>query len=176
MYNLSAITSCVFPCKLCANGNGFNNGTCLACYSSALSTNYLLWNSINNITSTGRCVSACPSSTYLNSSLSSCIDCPTSCLTCINDTYCNNCTANYYLYLRTCVTDCPDTYYPITANQTCNRCTQPCINCVNLTYCKSCISGYNLYLGNCITACPSGYIPQIVSNISICYQCASPCS
>lgn len=86
VYRLADVTVCKYPCKVCTGGNGVDTGSCLECYSSAVTDNYLLTTINTNTTSTGRCVAVtgCPSSTYPNATLKLCKPCPIWCSTCVN--------------------------------------------------------------------------------------------
>ena len=114
-YELTSVSTCTFPCKICVGSE------CSACFSSILTSNYLLYNR--------SCHSSCNDSTYVGDT--SCLDCPLSCALCSSNTSCSKCTSFYYLHESSCLTDCPSTYYPSDAQQTCESCVYPCVECVN---------------------------------------------
>ena len=68
-YNLSLLTSCTFPCKICSNTN---TSQCLQCYSSAITQQYYLDEN------TKLCVTpqTCSSNTFPDSATKSCVLCP----------------------------------------------------------------------------------------------------
>ncbi len=72
-----------------------------------------------------RCYTACPITTYPNSSVFICTNCSTACLVCLNGTTCTNCSAPFVLTGTIC--SCPsDTYY---FNNTCYGCDYSCLTC-----------------------------------------------
>lgn len=171
VYRLAQVSDCAFPCKVCSAGNGVSTGTCLSCYSSAITNSYLL-----AAAGGGRCVSACPTSTYQNSTINACVACPVSCSACNSASACSSCTNNYYLFNQSCVTDCPSGWYPITLSQSCSACSSPCLACTSPQLCRSCQSGFSLFNStSCVTSCPTGYLAQVVNGSSICFACLSPC-
>jgi Fe-S-cluster-containing hydrogenase component 2 len=67
VYRLTDVTQCAFPCKMCGNGNGVDSGVCMACYSNAITNNYLLYSNTSDSTNiSGRCVGVCPTGTFTN--------------------------------------------------------------------------------------------------------------
>ena len=112
-YDYNAITDCEPPCKICLGGDGATTGQCLQCYSSSLTSKYIL-----NL-QTEKCVSTCPSGTFPNTLDNTCEVCPLECQICTSATHCSSCSVEYYLLNNNCLTDCPDTYYPSDAQQTC---------------------------------------------------------
>jgi hypothetical protein len=141
-YDLTNVTECLFPCKICSSSN---SSICLQCYMKEWTENYLLVN--------GSCTSLCQSGFYLASSQQRCERCNLACLTC-EETKCITCVQFYYFLNGSCLTDCPTKYFPISANQTCSLCSYPCNNCVNSTTCISCVSPfYQTSNGKCVTNC-----------------------
>ena len=110
-----------------------------------------------------------------------CLQCPSTCLLCLNSTYCTGCIANRtYLYSQTgiCLSDCPLGYFANTATTNCETCNAKCLTCsASSSNCLSCSSGYylvrlsvNSY--DCVATCPAGYY-QEGSN---CQNCLFPCA
>jgi hypothetical protein len=123
-YNLSAITNCSFPCKICTP---LNHSTCLQCYSNATTQFYFIDPVAQN------CVtpSSCSTNTFPSSAASACVVCPPQCLTCSSSSVCYSCATNYYLLDNSCLTDCPVEYYPVTIQQVCS----PCNSLNNTAHC-----------------------------------------
>jgi hypothetical protein len=141
-YNLSLITNCTFPCKICSNSN---STTCLQCYSSVTTIYYFL----DPVSQSCVVPSACSVNTFANYNSSTCVVCPTQCLTCTSLTNCISCTSNYYLLNGSCLTDCPLTYYPINIQQICSLCnsvnnTAHCATCITINVCSTCLYSYYL--------------------------------
>jgi len=153
VYSLAALTSCIFPCKLCSSNN---ISICLQCYSSAITQQYYI-DSYSH-----QCVtpSSCSSVTYPNTTSNSCILCLSQCSKCINSTFCTACATNYYLLNGNCLTDCPTLYYPITPQQSCASCdgsnnTAHCSTCIDINVCSSCKYPYLLNPSTkiCVATC-----------------------
>jgi hypothetical protein len=166
-YNLSSITNCTFPCKICTN---INYSTCLQCYSSA-TTQYYFLDPVAQ-----RCVtpSTCSSNTFPNFTTNVCVVCPSQCLTCTSTTSCQSCTTNYYLLNNSCLTDCPSGYYPIDIQQICSLCTSVnntahCSTCVIINLCITCLYPYYLSPSTktCVVSCLTNEIPLN----STCFSC-----
>lgn len=80
------------------------------------------------------CQATCPVNTYIEKSLSKCIDCVAPCATCTGPSNgkCLSCiissnTAYNFLSGTTCVTGCESGTIPI--NFVCQTCTSPCLTC-----------------------------------------------
>lgn len=95
-----------------------------------------------------------------------CLQCPSACLSCLNDTYCTAClSGRTYLYPKTnnCITDCPLGYYGNSTSAICNSCSSKCLTCAySANNCLSCSSGFYLVRlsvssYDCLSSCPSGY-------------------
>lgn len=171
-YNLSALTNCTFPCKICSSSN---NSACLQCYSSA-TTQFYYYDPVAN-----KCVSpsSCSSTTFPNATLSSCVSCPIQCLTCTSLTSCQSCAANYFLLNGTCLTDCPSGYYPINPSQICAPCDSSnnsahCLTCITLNLCSTCLYPYyfDATSKTCVVSCSSSQIPLN----GTCFACNSYCT
>jgi proprotein convertase subtilisin/kexin type 5 len=166
-YNLSAITNCTFPCKICTI---LNYSTCLQCYSSATTQYYF----IDPVAQSCVTPSACSSNTFPSYAASACVMCPPQCLTCSSSSACHSCATNYYLLNNSCLTDCPGGYYPVSIQQVCSPCnsvnnTAHCSECISLNVCSNCLYPYNLSPSTktCVTACLAN---QIALN-STCFAC-----
>ena len=127
-YNLSSITNCTFPCKICPNSNF---STCLQCYSSATTIFYF----IDPVAQSCVTPSSCSSNTFANYISNTCVVCPSQCLTCNSSTSCKSCRTNFYLLNNTCLTDCPSEYYPVNIEQICS----PCNSVNNTAHCLTCL-------------------------------------
>lgn len=106
-YNLSVLTNCTLPCKVCSSTN---TSACRQCYSKSITQYYVL----DTTTATCLAPDQCPNTTYLNSVANTCTPCPTACSSCTSQSSCSSCSSNYYLLNLSCLTDCPDEYYPVT--------------------------------------------------------------
>ncbi len=132
-------TTCVSPCATCLNG-AFSCSTCI--------TNYLLLNTT--------CVLSCPSSGYILVN-SSCIACPSNCVSCSSSSSCNACDGAYYLSQGSCVTACPSTS-PIIVNSECTACGPECATCAESpSNCLTCTLFYFKYSYTCVQTCPLSY-------------------
>lgn len=158
-YNLSLITNCTFPCKICTNNN---NSACLQCYSSATTQYYF----IDPIAQSCVAPSSCSSNTYANYTSNSCGVCPIQCSTCTSPSVCLSCTTNYYLLNNSCLTDCPSGYYPINIQQICAICNSVnnsahCATCITINICSTCLYPYYLSPSTktCTVSCSSNEIP-----------------
>lgn len=112
---------------------------------------------------------------------STCLACPSTCLTCINETACLACntsspTPTYLRDLYQCIStqSCGEGYYidesygwPL-----CLKCESPCRTCINSSYCLTCLSGLN-FMGTCKSICPSGYYSP--ANTPECLSCDASC-
>jgi hypothetical protein len=140
-YNLSLLTSCAFPCKICSASN---LSVCLQCYSAAITQQYFLDSSLSTCLSP----SNCSPSTYPNATALQCQPCPGQCATCVSPSNCTSCAGSYYLLNGSCLTDCPSGYYPISVQQVCGDCQSSnnghCASCLSLKKCSSCQYPYLL--------------------------------
>lgn len=171
-YNNSGLCqACISPCKFCTSST-----ICTSC-----TTNYY-YLSTNPVTN--RCLSTCPTSTYPDTSTSTCLSCSTSCLSCITtSTTCTSCNNNTYLLATTsqCVITCPTGTY---ANATVNKCLNCDISCLNgctanSTDCVGCKSGYykvNATSTQCVNSCPSGSVNNSATGLCECSSSCATCS
>lgn len=171
-------TSVCQPCNtMCSVCTGAANTQCSQC-----SSGYFL------VPSTTNCVvaSACPTSTYPDSSTNTCKPCNPFCSVCTGPTTseCSQCASGFYLILGTtnCVisTSCPTGTYPDSLTNVCQTCHTYCSICTGpaATQCTQCAPGFFLQQGttNCVisTSCPSGTYPDTTTNT--CQTCSSFCS
>ena len=84
---------CHSSCETCYN-TGING--CKTCY-------------INYWLSNGMCLSECSDGFYPDETKGFCIPCPTSCKTCLSDTYCTTCVTGFYKDNNLCYAEvvCP---------------------------------------------------------------------
>ena len=110
-----------------------------------------------------------------------CLQCPSSCLSCLNDTYCTACPAGRtYLYPVThnCITNCPLGYFGNSTSALCLACDPKCLTCtLASTGCLSCANGFYLVRlsvtsYDCLASCPSGYFKESQR----CDVCVFPCN
>lgn len=135
---------CRSPCVTCSSILN-----CTSCY-----TNMLLY--------FGQCVSICPDGSY--PSVTQCLQCPTMCQKCKNDSMnvvCTTCSNGKFMIATIpgqCITNCPDGWYPNYGTYQCYQCQTPCGNCQSATSCSTCITGYLIYHGDCLqtSECPPG--------------------
>lgn len=80
-YNLSAITNCSLPCKICTP---LNYSTCLQCYSNATTQFYF----IDPVTQTCVTPSSCSTNTFPSYAANACVLCPPQCMTCSSSSVC----------------------------------------------------------------------------------------
>lgn len=152
---------CLSPCLTCTS-----NISCLTCLPS---TNTFLQNT--------RCVSACDSGYFIQSSV--CMPCLYPCTTCITTaSTCLTCSQPFLLRSQQCVSQCPSGEYAASNNTICAVCVGDCQTCTNATSCLSCIkvlSGSQKYLLNnsCVTACPNGTFADSIT--LSCRSCVFPC-
>lgn len=89
-----------------------------------------------------------------------CINCPSSCQSCVLDNECQICENNYYLdqNSKKCIADCGVGYFANDLNHTCDKCDKTCNGCFGKSNseCFSCLPGYGLYNDSCLTRCPNG--------------------
>lgn len=114
-------------CELCMSN-------CLNCTAAATCTScqfsYSLYNSA--------CVYTCPASTvsvYSNvSNSSTCIPCPSDCLSCSSaaSPLCLNCLGGFYLYNGSCVSNCSFASLFISYQMSCAAC--QCLNCTTFAF------------------------------------------
>lgn len=168
-YNLTQLTNCTFPCKLCSSSQ------CLQCYSSALTNMYFL----DSITNSCVAIGGCSNNTFADTATNTCRGCPATCSSCSTSTNCTACLTNYYLLNGSCLTDCPSGYYPIDISQTCALCnnvnnTAFCSSCITLNQCSSCLTSYLLQPSSrtCVVSCTTN---QVAVN-GTCFDCLIPCS
>jgi proprotein convertase subtilisin/kexin type 5 len=122
--NVKFTTSCTLPCKTC---NSTSQPTvCTSCYSNTSLV------SGQTILSGNSCTSFCPTGYYLDDTISTCLICSTSCLTCSAYTTCLSCNTSF-LYNQSCLTTCPFGYYGFNAQ---------CLACPTSIFCESCSSNY----------------------------------
>jgi len=160
---ISSCADCPTGCSICSS--------LVSC--SACSQNYDL--------SGLQCYSICPSNAYFNVSLSQCILCDNSCLTCSNSgsSSCNSCDSTFGLYLNvgSCVSTCPLGKFPNSLLNICSFCDISCETCFNASSndCLSCPSDKFLNSNNsCVESCPLTYYADY--NQNQCFPCDPSCS
>ena len=148
-------------CKPCING-------CLKCLDGLTceSCDMMHWRYPND----KLCYEECPDTTFVNSTVLECYDCPgENCRYCCpnNPKLCLECLPGFLeLYdnegYRYCVSECPEGYYQ---NGTmCLRCQTNCKSCIDNKNCTICRDPYLLLEGKCIISeqgegiCPLGYV------------------
>jgi proprotein convertase subtilisin/kexin type 5 len=155
--DISFNLSCTLPCKTCPSTDTTN---CSSCYSDAIITPSIYFNSLTN-----KCVTTCTNGYYPDAIQLKCLQCNTICSACSGTaSNCTSCvTGSGFPYLNissgsgTCIAACDSGYYPDT-NQSptlCVICVGPCVTCTTQTACLSCNSTTYLYGTSCVTSCPS---------------------
>jgi hypothetical protein len=102
--NIAFTTTCTLPCKTCQSAS--QSSICTSCYSNS---------SLNQVGGAiylngSLCSSFCSSGYYLDNSTQNCLQCSTSCLTCIAFTTCLTCNGSF-LYNSSCLSSCPFSFY-----------------------------------------------------------------
>lgn len=124
---------------------------------------------------------------YGNTTTRTCQNCPATCLSCINSTYCTDCLPNseyssadgscyshcngtiQYSIGKTCVSVCPDGTYSDYTNVTCQACNSICATCFGGSLnCTSCSNAF-FYNNTCLSQCPAG----LFAINSTCVPCSS---
>ncbi|EAS01407.2 transmembrane protein, putative (macronuclear) [Tetrahymena thermophila SB210] len=154
--------SCTPPCTACKN----IQTSCTKCDQNT----YLTGDS---------CVqqAQCPSGTYGDNSLRSCVSCKNNCLTCSDEITCKSCNQNSSFnkfYNGQCLQACPSSTYLDNPTNICKPCAPGCLQC-SLTSCSQCDlnSQYPILInGQCLQNCPSN-IPIYTSYG--CQPCSSKC-
>jgi hypothetical protein len=170
------ILNCTMPCRTCSS----TTSTCTACYNDSTITTSNYFNS-----GTSKCVDACETGYFADSSQMKCNQCSSVCLTCqILSTNCTSCNStSSFPYLNktgtagTCLSTCQSGMYADT-NQSptlCVNCVGPCVTCTSQTACLSCTSGTYLYLTSCLATCPPN-ISVLNSALSLCQACDAVCA
>lgn len=169
---------CDSTCFNCSLPN--NSSMCTSCPTSTPSE-------VINGTTTGQCLSACPSNKIISADTIHCLPCDATCASCNQYSSSTNCTSCVSGYVNgttygNCVTSCgPQTALETTNNTFCLPCDSTCFNCTkpnNNTMCTSCQAAAP-YLngsttGNCVVSCPSNTILN-ADNIH-CLACDSSCA
>lgn len=162
--SLQECVSCSVNCSSCSVG--LDN--CTSCPSGTYLQNY-------------QCVTAqeCRVGTWANTSAALCQGCPLVCNSCINSSFCLNCSSSALLYDNFCYESCPAGTAPVSSS--CSPCLYPCLTCTTaVDLCSSCdqvnASAYFLLNTSCITAelCPLGTYPN--STTYSCSTCPGECS
>lgn len=120
----------------------------------------------------GSCYLTCPNSTYPNTSLQLCVDCPASCSTCTSASTCQSCVSSYSMENSQCVLICSK---GLSFNQVCYPCGLNCDICVNTT-CSKCVSSYFLVNNTCLTQCPSNMLSLDTISCTLCTSKFVNCS
>lgn len=155
--SLSLCLPCTSPCEYC---NTSSVSSCLSCI-----TGYSLFGSV--------CQGVCPPGYYQNAS--SCLGCPSQCLSCTSGTLCGACAANYSLFAGECLAQCPDGYTQV--NRVCIQCSTNCRTCSLVNYCLTCMASLYLYQGQCVNPCPPKFYPlSAASSQTVCSGCPFECS
>lgn len=95
------------------------------------------------VVSSNTCSTTCPAGTYTNTTLRTCVSCPTLCLTCSSSTSCKTCITSAFLLNLAC-TPCIQKF-------------QDCYSCTTIA-CSKCMLGYSLSGSLCQKiVCPFGY-------------------
>ena len=83
-----------------------------------------------------RCV---PLIGYFDNQTTVCAKCSIGCQSCITDSYCQNCSTNYYLNPDSmCRVSCPPRFISNTLTNKCDPCPYQCYTCDNQNKCLSC--------------------------------------
>ena len=148
------------------------NTNCTECNSTGVTPALEITNGL------GSCLSVCPLSFYLSTSISpsQCVLCDNTtyfCATCLSVSVCQSCLANFYFYNSNCIPSCPASItIQNSGTWTCDLCSVECATCSGTTTnCDTCASGSARYNGQCVTSCPS---PLVISN-QTCVSCDSSC-
>jgi proprotein convertase subtilisin/kexin type 5 len=177
-------TACQLPCRTCSNTN---TSSCLTCYSNPSISNFPY---IHQNTST--CNNICPQNTYFNTTTLICLDCSSTCNSCVNiPTNCTTCATNstypnFFFNISSdngnCFNQCPIGYYSNTSTIPtlfiCALCIDPCITCVSDSQCVTCADSYYYYYYNlsCLKSCPSDNKTIQNEITKICDPCAPQCA
>ena len=87
-----------------------------------------------------------------------CVDCPSPCLTCLNEEMCTSCFGNAILSPQyKCEQTCGINEFRNTSG-TCSKCPSTCNSCADYESCTNCIAGFINYKGKCLGECPLGTI------------------
>lgn len=127
------------------------------------------------------CVDKCPKGTRQNFHM--CLDCPTNCANCSDDTTCLQCRHGYIASSEgTCIQSCPPQTFHNKNTGTCDLCNSTCEECDGPTGsdCTSCGSiHYSLQNGACIlnTSCPGGhYFDKLDMTCEVCHVTCAECN
>lgn len=173
---------CVYDTP-CSNGYYSNGKTCLACDISCTQCSggdpySCTACSPNRYLHQGRCMTACPSGTYLSPDQGPvCLSCPVGCSLCSNYDHCQECQSHLVLHLDHCITSCPNGFYQDKEKNTCVQCDVSCGSCVGSTSssCNSCNYGFYLLEGSCLKSCPEEYYARPSSRHAECQKCHHLC-
>lgn len=106
----------------------------------------------------------------------SCLSCNSTCTTCLNSSFCTNCSQNYLLSNNICLLDCSKIKNgTFLSNGQCKSCGTNCQTCLNVSQCSSCNSPFFLDGGACLPNC------SIISNSTYllnrtCERCPIGCA
>ncbi|CAD8104463.1 unnamed protein product [Paramecium primaurelia] len=115
----------------------------------------------------------CLSNQYYFKPTLSCLDCPSSCLSCTSQLHCLTCQTSYIQTKEGCV--CKINQYEY-QNQ-CYDCPIECNQCLSATYCIECLTINNRRLLNGQCVCINGYYPIVDNPIClICHKFCETCS
>jgi proprotein convertase subtilisin/kexin type 5 len=174
---------CNMNCATCVTTSTF----CLSCtYINSISIVYLFAN---------KCIIACPSGTWHNSTQElnhECSTCHPYCIVCAGPSNeecssCGNSSTNgsiYYLHINStvCQETCPNgQYIALAVPNLCQSCSSTCVRCSSTpTYCQQCSFNYFLHAptSTCSQTCPAGYFndPIITVNYYVCSPCPTGCA
>ncbi|KAL4499150.1 hypothetical protein ABPG72_017052 [Tetrahymena utriculariae] len=126
------------------------------------------------------CQLTCQPDQYRDNNSVSCINCNTSCTTCLGsqNTDCLSCTGTF-LQNTQCVSSCQDGYYPNKITQRCENCNRNCKQCFgpDQNSCLSCVAPliYQKSTSQCVSVCNQNqYINLSTNTCESCYvDCAS---
>ena len=158
--------ACPLHCKECPAG------VCIEC-----NLDYFLQERIHNQglpeqNSTFHCVNSCDDYFYETAN-STCAQCETGCIDCLNSVDCDRCVSPYYLKNDDCVIDCEDKYFEVeNPERVCNRCNdENCKICNSNGVCEVCIEGFNLLNDTKVCHAPDCPINYYQSE-NKCYRCS----
>ncbi|EAS00754.2 zinc finger lsd1 subclass family protein (macronuclear) [Tetrahymena thermophila SB210] len=160
--------NCNSSCKTC---NPANPNNCLTC-------TLPLYFQYRDST----CQLTCQPDQYRDNATVSCINCDSSCLTCLGskNTDCLSCTGTY-LQNTQCVNSCSDGYYANKQTQRCENCNRNCKTCFGPDQ-NSCISCsvpllFQKSTYSCVTRCDKNYYSNYSTNsCELCHPDCASCS
>lgn len=117
-----------------------------------------------------------PLAGYYDINQTVCVQCRTSCYSCISATYCIRCKSGYLLFNNTCSPGCPKRYFIENYTLTCQQCPIDCFYCDNISHCLDCsITGDFRTLTTSQSRCISivGYYDDL---LQVCKPCQNGCS